>query len=63
MSQSEPERARVSQSEPERAREGQRMSQREPESEPGTQSELEGLKVSLRVTLWLNLECQNMARQ
>ena len=54
MSQRVPESERVSQSGPDRARERAR---REPESE------LEGLKVSLRVTLGPNLGCQSQPRQ
>ena len=42
---------------PEWARESQRARQREPESE------LEGLQVSLRVTLGPNLGCQSQPRQ
>ena len=37
------------------------MSHREPKSE--TENELEGLKVSLRVTLGPNLGCQSQPRQ
>ena len=43
--------------EPEWGRENQRVRQREPESE------LQGLKVSLRVTLGPNLGCQSQPRQ
>ena len=55
MSQSGQEWARAN--EPERAR----VSHREPKSE--TESELDGLKVSLRVTLGPNLRCQSQPRQ
>ena len=57
VSQREPESERVSLSEPELARGSQRVSQ----SGPG--SELEGLKVSLRVTLGPNLGCQSQPGQ
>ena len=43
--------------EPEWGRENQRVRQREPENE------LQGLKVSLRVTLGPNLGCQSQPRQ
>ena len=43
--------------EPEWARESQIVRQKEPESK------LQGLKVSLRVTLGPNLECQSQPRQ
>ena len=59
--ESAPERARegarVRQSEPERATESQKVSQSERESE------LVGLKGSLRVTLGPNLGCQSQPRQ
>ena len=48
---------RVNVREPEWAVESQRVRQREPESE------LQGLKVSLRVTLGPNLGCQSQPRQ
>ena len=50
-------RAREWASEPERAR----VSHREPKSE--TEIGLEGVKVSLRVTLGPNLGCQSQPRQ
>ena len=55
--ESEPESARERVCEPEWARENQRVRQRGPESE------LQGLKVSLRVTLGPNLGCQSQPRQ
>ena len=54
---SEREGQRGPESEPERAR----VSHREPKSEPET--DLEDLKVSLRVTLGPNLGCQSQPRQ
>ena len=57
MSQRVPESARERVCEPEWARESQRVRQRGPESE------LQGLKVSLRVTLGPNLACQSQPRQ
>ena len=57
MSQRVPESECVSQSGPERARESQRVRQRGPEGK------LQGLKVSLRVTLGPNLGCQSQPRQ
>ena len=48
-------------------REPERVSQKAPESEclgqSGPESELQGLKVSLRVTLGPNLGCQSQPRQ
>ena len=55
--ESGPESARERASVPEWARESQRVSQREPDSE------LEGLKESLRVILGPNLGCQSQPRQ
>ena len=54
---SESESARERVCEPEWTRESQRVRQR------GPQSELQGLKVSLKVTLGPNLGCQSQPRQ
>ena len=55
--ETEPESARESMCEPEWGRENQRVRQRGPESE------LQGLRVRLRVTLGPNLGCQSQPRQ
>ena len=55
--ESEPESARERVCEPEWTRESQRVRQR------GPQSELQGPKVSLKVTLGPNLGCQSQPRQ
>ena len=55
--ESEPESARESVCEPEWGRENQRVRQREPENE------LQGLKVSLRLTRGPKLGCQSQPRQ
>ena len=55
--ETEPESARESMCKPEWGRGHQRARQREPESE------LQGLKMSVRVTLGPNLGCQSQPRQ